>query len=358
MRLSSFLFATLLFLASFSTYAVDLQYTISPDPLSFSFNGNMFFARNNFTNVSSLPERKTVTLNFTGSDATKSAKFIEVIFYKQFSPYEPFVLNTEISNVVGGNIINQVDSSNSNRETRVTTIGVSPNVTTLSFTITAKISPVISLLNDPNNTSKKYTSTATIGFVALKTDPYGFYEQSSEIQGKSIVYVEYSTCTVDTKDVFVNLRTAKLQELERANEILAGDFVLRLNTCGSRLKSLGENEIHFSSNTIESIYITFSDASDVSNTSEVLSLAPDASAQGVGLKLYPENNPTQAIRFGPESQQAPSQGNPYATQFGGYVKPENDFGHASQRYLVKYVKVGKLQPGTVKGLATFTFSYQ
>ncbi|MBF4103030.1 hypothetical protein INT80_13105 [Gallibacterium anatis] len=52
----------------------------------------------------------------------------------------------------------------------------------------------------------------------------------------------------------------------------------------------------FSSNAIEKIFITFSDASTPSNYGDNVSLSEDATASGIGIKIYPESS-SQAIKI-------------------------------------------------------------
>src|SRR5580704_19041129 len=147
------------------------------------------------------------------------------------------------------------------------------------------------------------------------------------------------TCTVTTPSVSVNLPTVSLAALSSVGST-AGDtpFPIGLN-CAS-----GAN-----------VYITLSDATTPANTSALLTLAPNSTAQGIKLRVL---NSVGPVAFGPDSA-APGtthqwllgasnsiNGVPLTVQY--YRDDTNPSGTAS----------ATLSAGSVHAQATFTMSYQ
>lgn len=97
--------------------------------------------------------------------------------------------------------------------------------------------------------------------------------------------------------------------------------------------------------------ITFADASNTENRSDILSLSKNSTAQGVGIRMtgldntpvfYGSNNPLSLDTFGQRSIAASVQGGPI-------MIPLN----------VRYVPTGKtIIPGAVDAIATFTLGYR
>ncbi|MFL9920871.1 fimbrial protein [Paraburkholderia fungorum] len=94
--------------------------------------------------------------------------------------------------------------------------------------------------------------------------------------------------------------------------------------------------------------VTLTDATDPSNTSTILSLSPDSTAKGVGLQILKAWTP---IAFGADS--------PAADNLNQWSAGTAVAGPMSIPLTARYVRTtGALNAGTVKGLATFTMSYQ
>lgn len=134
-------------------------------------------------------------------------------------------------------------------------------------------------------------------------------------------------------------------------EVFGGTFTLNLDQCGvlQRDGQLTQN------NPLQSVKVTFSDATDSANRTDKLTLTSDSTATGVKLKIYPADNssiqPTP-VSFGPESR---VRGNPNQIDMN-YDSRSNT---VNQRYVVKYVQDNaQVTAGTVNAAATFTFSYQ
>nr|WP_050451526.1 type 1 fimbrial protein [Candidatus Burkholderia verschuerenii] len=83
------------------------------------------------------------------------------------------------------------------------------------------------------------------------------------------------------------------------------------------------------------VYITLTDGVTPSNTSNILTLKPASTAQGVALQLVNNGVP---VTFGPDSSIAGNQG---------------------QWLVVRYIQTSAtVKPGSVASLVTFTMSYQ
>ncbi|NMM01174.1 hypothetical protein HHL24_24940 [Paraburkholderia sp. RP-4-7] len=94
--------------------------------------------------------------------------------------------------------------------------------------------------------------------------------------------------------------------------------------------------------------VTLTDATNPSNTSTTLSLSPDSTATGVGLQILKESTP---IAYGADS--------PAADNLNQWSAGTSVGGAMSIPLTAQYVRTtGALNAGTVKGLATFTMSYQ
>jgi len=147
------------------------------------------------------------------------------------------------------------------------------------------------------------------------------------------------TCTVTTPSVSVNLPIVSLSALSTVGKT-AGDtrFPIGL-TCAS-----GAN-----------VYITLSDATTPANTSSLLTLAPNSTAQGIKLRIL---NSGRVIDFGPDSAEAGAthqwflgasgsvSGIPLTVQY--YRDDTDPSGTVS----------AELSAGSVHAQATFTMSYQ
>ncbi|MFM0044572.1 fimbrial protein [Paraburkholderia sediminicola] len=144
--------------------------------------------------------------------------------------------------------------------------------------------------------------------------------------------VAASTCSVTSTSVAVTLPQAYTGRLPTAGATTgATPFNLALDCSpGTRVN------------------VTLTDASNASNTSTTLSLAPGSTATGIGLQVLNGSTP---IAYGPDSAAAGNQNQWLAGTAAG--------GSMTIPLTAQYVRTpGTVAPGTVKGLATFTMSYQ
>ncbi|WDG77615.1 fimbrial protein [Pseudomonas chlororaphis] len=140
---------------------------------------------------------------------------------------------------------------------------------------------------------------------------------------------QVATCSITTPSIPVDLLAVPAHRF--STDKTAGDkpFVIGL-TCPDNIR----------------LFATLTDASTPGNTSELLSLAPGSTASGVQLRIL-RNGIAQA--FGPDS---PALGNTNQWEVGW------SSGSVQIPLTAQYISTEEVKPGTVKGVATFTMSYQ
>ena len=103
-------------------------------------------------------------------------------------------------------------------------------------------------------------------------------------------------------------------------------------------------------NTSSEAWVTLTDATDSGNRSKVLTLSADSSARGVGIEIL---NGSTVLGYGPDAT-APR--NPNHWHAGTIAEGGRTF---SIPLTARYVQIEPVvSPGTAKGRATFTMSYQ
>ncbi|MCR4469090.1 fimbrial protein [Burkholderia sp. SCN-KJ] len=139
-----------------------------------------------------------------------------------------------------------------------------------------------------------------------------------------------NTCTVTTPNIPVPLQPIAASKLNAVG-MTAGDKGFDI---GLSCKS-GSN-----------VYVTLTDLTDPGNTGDQLTLTPDSTAKGVKLRILRNGQP---VGYGPDSAAI---GN--TNQW--YVGPSATT--TSIPLSAQYIATGQVSGGTVKGVATFTMSYQ
>lgn len=141
------------------------------------------------------------------------------------------------------------------------------------------------------------------------------------------------------KEQAIRLPTIGISSLQKQGEVYGGQINLFwLRDCSQKLDVNG-NEL--------TVYTNFTDATTPSNTTDVLTLTPDSTAKGVGIKIYPGEE-TQAIQYSVE----------------GDISKQRVFLKARSKpipnyYRIYYAKTSdNITPGTVKAIVTYTFSYR
>lgn len=145
--------------------------------------------------------------------------------------------------------------------------------------------------------------------------------------------ISLSSCSVNTPKLTVTLPQARASELQNAGDTTGAAPTNIGLTCPSGL----------------SVNVTLTDATTPANNSSTLSITPDSTARGVALQIL--NNSGTPVAYGPDSATA---GN--LNQWSAGTSTAGAF---NVPLTVRYVRTaGALVPGTVRGLATFTMSYQ
>lgn len=139
------------------------------------------------------------------------------------------------------------------------------------------------------------------------------------------------SCRVTTRDVGVPLLAAHAYDLGEAGSTTGNTSFLVGLQC--------DNDAN--------VYMTLTDATTPGNRSDLLTLTSDSTAQGVRLRI--RNADDEPVRFGPDSATAGTLNQWRVGQFSGAT---------NIRMSAEYVSTGNVTPGTVRGLATFTMSYQ
>ncbi|MCX4171800.1 MULTISPECIES: fimbrial protein [Paraburkholderia] len=140
-----------------------------------------------------------------------------------------------------------------------------------------------------------------------------------------------TTCTVTTPSVSVTLPTVNASALSPVG-----------TTVGNTNLSIG-----LSCQAGANVYVTLTDATTPGNTTSNLTLASGSTATGVALRVL--NSGGTAVSYGPDSAVA---GNRNQWLVGASSSTTRI------PLTAQYISTGTVGPGTVKGLATFTMSYQ
>lgn len=146
------------------------------------------------------------------------------------------------------------------------------------------------------------------------------------------------TCDVSagSKNIFVPMGTINTNAFAGVGSTAgSGAFVVQLDNCSSGLN----------------VYMTVTDSSNPSNTSDVLGLTPGAqAATGIGIRIARQDN-SQRVSYGPESSLRGNQGQlSVGTATGATI---------NLAFNATYVQtLSAIIGGTANAIATFTMSYQ
>lgn len=189
-------------------------------------------------------------------------------------------------------------------------------------------------------TSAQLVVTGAISSGTLQNLPTATYTFSSSCASTPAVAVQtvnagtsvsgIVSCSISSPAIAINLPTVSEGALQAA-----GGFAGTTN---------GNIPVQCVSGT--NVYVTFSDASDPGNVSNVLSLAPSSTAANVGLQILYNGTP---VAYGPDSS---ANGNANQFLLGSSTSLNNI------PILVRYYSRGGAMAGIVRGVSTVTFSYQ
>ncbi|MDF3839158.1 fimbrial protein [Cupriavidus basilensis] len=155
--------------------------------------------------------------------------------------------------------------------------------------------------------------------------------------GGIVIKPTYPTCAPTVPNQGVPLGTVAAGTLDANTYSNQVNFNVNLMCSGGNPTTTSSN-----------VYVTFTDANNPTNTTDMLSLAPGSQARGVAVQILWKGNP---IKYGPDSSAA---GN--TNQF--LVLPSQLNGNASIPLTARFAKTGPVTAGAATAVSTFTFSYQ
>ncbi len=188
---------------------------------------------------------------------------------------------------------------------------------------------------DDNIYNSSLPKNATAGLdISIRSRPDSKYGGATWslgwVQRGGKLIVMPNTCTVTTPSIDVKLPPVAASKLNTVG-MTAGDAGFNI---GLNCKS-GSN-----------VYVTLTDLTDQGNTGNQLTLTPDSSAKGVKLRILRNGQP---VGYGPDSIAI---GNTNQWLVGPSATT------TSIPLSAQYIATGPVSGGTVKGVATFTMSYQ
>ncbi|WP_232470848.1 fimbrial protein [Caballeronia hypogeia] len=200
----------------------------------------------------------------------------------------------------------------------------SPDLTvTASFVVTGQIAAGAATL----------TSAPRVNINYRHSDSGGSWAKSPLYTGSANGVLTQATCSVNQTSVSVIMPTADTRAFSSGLGAVAAPqpFTLSL-TCQTGAKVL----------------ITLTDAVNPANRGTSLQLTADSSAAGIGIQIL--NTAGSPVVFGADSA---TPGNANQWPIG-----DSPNGMLQIPLTARYVRTGAVTAGTVKGLATFTMSYQ
>ncbi|WP_228545367.1 fimbrial protein [Burkholderia pseudomultivorans] len=151
--------------------------------------------------------------------------------------------------------------------------------------------------------------------------------------------------------VTVNAQGCKVVSGDGNNVMLPRAITYDFKEVGATSAVSSSFAVGLKCDTTLAVHATLTDASDRSNTSNVLSLAPGSTASGFGLQIFRDKSSTP-LAFGPESS---TKGNLNQWPVG----TANAYETMLIPFTVRYVKTDEtVGPGSVNARALITFSYQ
>ncbi|MFU9077929.1 fimbrial protein [Proteus sp. LHD240705] len=212
--------------------------------------------------------------------------------------------------------------------------------------------------NAYNGATGSFGARLYVAFVATGRLPNGYVTIPTKQLGH--ILLESNRASLNNKRLTapVMLNGGRIQVQSQTCSMNQKNYVVPLNTVyQSQFTSLykevqgGEVNIQLQCQDGIDVYATLNDATQHGNRSDILTLATDSTAKGVGLRLY-KNNEVTAISYGSDT---PNKGNQNQWHFSNYR------GEINPRIKLKanYIKTeNTITPGSVKAVATITFSYQ
>lgn len=212
--------------------------------------------------------------------------------------------------------------------------------------------------NAYNAATASFGARLYVAFVATGRLPNGNITIPTKQLGHILLESKRASLNDKRLTAPVMLNGGRIQVQSQTCSMNQRNYVVPLNTVySSQFSSLykevqgGEVNIQLQCQDGIDVFATLNDATQHGNRSNILTLTTDSTAKGVGLRLY-KNNETTAISYGADS---PNKGNKNQWHFSNYR------GEINPRIKLKanYIKTANtITPGSVKAVATITFSYQ
>ncbi len=153
------------------------------------------------------------------------------------------------------------------------------------------------------------------------------------LSGSATGTIVAPSCTVNASSVAVSMPTAMVSGFAAGVGATSGGQAFSLSfSCAPGAK----------------VYMTLTDSVNVANRTNTLTLSSDSSARGVGIQVLDATG--APVTFGADSDAA---ANP-----GQWLIGTSPSGTLQVPLTARYIRTGAVVPGSVKGLATFTMSYQ
>ncbi|MFM0203879.1 fimbrial protein [Paraburkholderia fungorum] len=176
------------------------------------------------------------------------------------------------------------------------------------------------------------TTAPTIAISFKSSDSPSNWSQGNLYTGTATGTLTQATCSVNQPNLIVTLPNISTGALSSSNGSAAGSQAFSLSfSCVSGAKVL----------------ITLTDNVNPANQGNKLQPTGDSTSQGIGVQILKDGLP---ISFGPDSATV---GNTNQWLIGA-----SPSGPLQVPLTARYVSTGKVSPGTVRALATFTMSYQ
>ncbi|WP_196489224.1 fimbrial protein [Burkholderia territorii] len=212
-----------------------------------------------------------------------------------------------------------------------------------------------------SNSDKFYVQTRVIAVSIGRLKSGSYAVPSQDISGKYVVYGTGSgkmqvsdALSWSIPSVTVATRTCKLTSGATNDVVLPTVVTTSFPDSIGAVSRSGATSFSMQLNCDRDVqvYATMTDASDPTNTSDILSATDQSTAGGVGIQVSRPNEPAP-VRFGPDSS---AKGNVNQWYVG---ESSASGGGVTLPLIAKYVRTApKITAGTVQARSTITFSYQ
>ena len=197
----------------------------------------------------------------------------------------------------------------------------------------ATVTPSLVVTGAVKGGASTLSSSPIVSFTYTIKDVSGSWPAAPLYTGAASGAFSAATCSVQTVANAITLPNVATRSFSSGVGAIAGRQPFNLS---------------FSCTAGAQVSIVITDAVDPSNRSNVLNLAPDSTAKGIGVQIL--RDATTLVVFGPEAA-----GPSVANQWLIGASPN---GLLQLPLSAQYIRTGTLGAGSVKAMATFTMSYQ